>query len=158
MRALIVGASGGLGAAFIAQFAGDQRFSQVVGWSRSAVPAAHGKVSTARIDLCDEATIEVAARSLGEVDLVIVATGLLHDGHLKPEKTWRSLEASVMKRAFEVNTIGPALVAKHVLPLMPRNRRVVFATLSARVGSISPDHASDLSKTRLAVAQGAEIA
>ena len=82
MRALIVGASGGLGAAFIAQLAGDQRFSQVVGWSRSAVPAAHGKVSTARIDLCDEATIEVAARSLGEVDLVIVATGLLHDGHL----------------------------------------------------------------------------
>lgn len=137
MRALIVGASGGLGAAFVAQLAGDRRFSHVTGWSRSAIPAAHDKVRTTRIDLCDEATIEAAAQSLGEVDLVIVATGLLHDGDLKPEKTWRSLDSSMMKRVFEINTIGPALVAKHVLPLLPRDRRAVFAALSARVGSIS---------------------
>ncbi len=137
MRALIVGASGGLGAAFVAQLAGDSRFSHVTGWSRSAIPAAHANVCATRIDLCDEATIEAAAQSLGEVDLVIVATGLLHDGDLKPEKTWRSLDPSMMKRVFEINTIGPALVAKHVLPLLPRDRRAVFAALSARVGSIS---------------------
>lgn len=71
------------------------------------------------------------------VDLVIIATGLLHEGDLKPEKTWRSLDPSMMKRVFEINTIGPALVAKHVLPLLPRDRRTVFAALSARVGSIS---------------------
>ncbi len=42
-----------------------------------------------------------------------------------------------MRRSFEINTIGPALIAKHVLPLLPRDRRAVFAVLSARVGSIS---------------------
>ena len=36
-----------------------------------------------------------------------------------------------------MNTIGPALVAKHVLPLMPRTGRAVFAVLSARIGSIT---------------------
>ena len=68
---------------------------------------------------------------------MIVATGLLNDGDLKPEKTWRSLDPSTMKRVFEINVIGPALVAKHVLPLLPRHRRAVFAALTARVGSIS---------------------
>jgi NAD(P)-dependent dehydrogenase (short-subunit alcohol dehydrogenase family) len=137
MRALVVGASGGLGAALIARLTADPRFKQVTAWSRSASDATNASVTTRRIDLRDEATIEAAARDLAEVDLVILATGLLHDGDLKPEKTWRSLDAAAMMRAFEINTIGPALVAKHVLPLVPRDRRAVFAALSARVGSIS---------------------
>lgn len=65
MRALIVGASGGLGAAFVALLAGDSRFSEVIGWSRSALPALHDKVCSTPIDLCDEATIEAAAQGLG---------------------------------------------------------------------------------------------
>jgi NAD(P)-dependent dehydrogenase (short-subunit alcohol dehydrogenase family) len=100
------------------------------------MPLNHGKMSTAQVDLRDEATIEAAALTLGEVDLVIIATGLLHDGAVKPEKTWRALDAQAMQANFEINTIGPALVAKHVLPLLPRDRRAVFAALSARVGSI----------------------
>ena len=154
MRALIVGASGGLGAAFVALLAGDNRFSDIIGWSRSTLPAPHEKVSTTPVDVCDEATIEAAAQRLGEVDLVIIATGLLHDGDLKPEKTWRSLDPSMMRRVFEINTIGPALVAKHVLPLLPRDRRAVFAALSARVGSIGDNrlggwHSYRASKTAL---------
>jgi NAD(P)-dependent dehydrogenase (short-subunit alcohol dehydrogenase family) len=137
MRALVVGASGGLGSAFVSLLAADARFTQVTAWSRSAAVAASEKVLLKQIDLRDEATIEAAAAILGEVDLVIVATGLLHDGDLKPEKTWRSLDACMMERVFKINTIGPALVAKHVLPLLPRDRRAVFAALTARVGSIS---------------------
>jgi NAD(P)-dependent dehydrogenase (short-subunit alcohol dehydrogenase family) len=137
MRALVVGASGGLGSAFVSLLAADARFTRVTAWSRSAAVVTGEKIILKRIDLRDEAMIEAAAKSLGEVDLVIIATGLLHDGALKPEKTWRSLEPSTMIRAFEINTIGPALVAKHVLTLLPRDRRAVFAALSARVGSIS---------------------
>ena len=136
MRALVVGASGGLGAAFVELLAADSRFTQVTAWSRSELVVGGEKVVENRIDLRDEATIEAAAQSLGEVDLTIVATGLLHDGDLKPEKSWRSLDAATMRRAFEINTIGPALIARHVLPLLPRDRRGVFAALSARVGSI----------------------
>jgi NAD(P)-dependent dehydrogenase (short-subunit alcohol dehydrogenase family) len=136
MRALVVGGSGGLGAAFASLLAADPQFSHVTSWSRSAPPVAGQKASANRIDLRDEATIAAAAQDLGTVDLVLIATGLLHDNDMKPEKTWRSLNPAQMIRAFEINTIGPALIAKHVLPLLPRDRRAVFAALSARVGSI----------------------
>jgi NAD(P)-dependent dehydrogenase (short-subunit alcohol dehydrogenase family) len=137
MRALVVGASGGLGAAFVAKLVSDPRYTQVIVWSRSTAVASGAKIVAHSIDLRDESTIEAAAASLDEVDLAIVATGLLHDRHLKPEKSWQSLTPGAMIRAFEINTIGPALVAKHVLRHLPRDRRAVFAALSARVGSIS---------------------
>jgi NAD(P)-dependent dehydrogenase (short-subunit alcohol dehydrogenase family) len=137
MRALVVGASGGLGSAFVSLLGADARFTQVTAWSRSALVVPDEKIHLRQIDLRDEATIEAAAQSLGEVDLVIIATGVLHDGDLQPEKSWRSLEPSTMIRIFEINTIGPALIAKHVLPLLPRDRRAVFAAMSARVGSVS---------------------
>jgi hypothetical protein len=71
-----------------------------------------------------------------DVRLVIDASGILHGDGLSPEKSWRDLDATQMARAFAVNAIGPALLMKHFLPLLPRQGRSVFATLSARVGSI----------------------
>ncbi len=136
MRALVVGSSGGIGAALVAQLSADPRVTHLTGWSRSQTQAVRPGMTVQQIDLRDEATIAAAAQDLGEIDLAIVATGLLHDGTLKPEKSWRALDAAAMLRAFEINTIGPALIAKHVLPLLPRDRRAVFAVLSARVGSI----------------------
>lgn len=134
MRVLVVGASGGIGAAFATLLASDDRVSHITCWSRSPVLVPDG--ANAVIDLLDEESIATAARSLGDVDLAIVATGLLHDDEIEPEKTWRALDPMAMRRSFEINTIGPALIAKHVLPLLPRDRRAVFAVLSARVGSI----------------------
>ena len=67
---------------------------------------------------------------------MIVATGLLHDGDKGPEKAMRELDPVWMARNFAINAIGPALVAKHFLPTMPKAGRIVFAVLSARVGSI----------------------
>jgi hypothetical protein len=72
---------------------------------------------------------------------VIVASGILHDGdRLRPEKTWRALDGAALEGVYRVNAVGPALVAKHFLPLLARNRKSVFAALSARVGSISNNH------------------
>jgi NAD(P)-dependent dehydrogenase (short-subunit alcohol dehydrogenase family) len=56
---------------------------------------------------------------------------------MQPEKTCRAIQAAALAKAFAVNAIGPALVAKHTLPLLARDRKVVFAALSARVGSIA---------------------
>lgn len=87
----------------------------------------------------DEASLERAATfaaAKGEIRLVIDATGFLHDDQQEPEKSWRQLDAVKLARSFALNAIGPALIMKHVLPLSPRSGRFVFATLSARVGSI----------------------
>jgi NAD(P)-dependent dehydrogenase (short-subunit alcohol dehydrogenase family) len=72
----------------------------------------------------------------GPYDLIVVATGALDVGGRQPEKTIRSLTAEGLRDQFDVNTIGPALVLKHSIGLLRRDRRAVFAALSARVGSI----------------------
>lgn len=91
-------------------------------------------------DLTDEASIAAAAAGMKDEppEWVIVATGVLTlaDG-TGPERTYRRIDAARMAEVFVLNTIGPALIAKHTLPLMPRTDRFVFAALSARVGSIS---------------------
>jgi NAD(P)-dependent dehydrogenase (short-subunit alcohol dehydrogenase family) len=85
---------------------------------------------------------------------VIVATGRLHGYGLQPEKSMRALEADALMESYRINAIGPALIAKHVLPKLPRDRKSVFAALSARVSSISDNrsggwHAYRASKAAL---------
>lgn len=91
-------------------------------------------------ELLDEASIMAAARTIaadGPLDLIIVASGALTlPGSEGPEKSLRALDPDAMAQAFALNTIGPAMIAKHFLPLFRRDRRAVFAVLSARVGSI----------------------
>lgn len=128
----MVGVSGGIGRALADVLAAGG--TDVVGLARSAASAAD------RIDLLDEASIAAAAARVDDgraVDLVIVATGVLHAAGLGPERSWRELSADALAHAFAVNAIGPALVAKHFLPLLPRQGPATFAALSARVGSIS---------------------
>jgi NAD(P)-dependent dehydrogenase (short-subunit alcohol dehydrogenase family) len=137
--AAVVGSSGGLGAAFVAHLALRPEFTRVLALSRRPVADQVSHVVAAAVDITDEASIAAAAakaRALGELRLVIVATGLLHGEGLSPEKTWSALTWDALVHAFAVNSIGPALVAKHFLPLLPRHGRSVFAALSARVGSI----------------------
>ncbi|MDD9911248.1 MAG: SDR family NAD(P)-dependent oxidoreductase [Ahrensia sp.] len=138
---VIVGASGGIGAAFAEHLVERKEVETVLCLSRKGVaPIASPKVQADRLDYADAGTIEAAAekaKARGPLDLVIVATGLLHDGEFGPEKSLRDLDAERLTRAFHVNTIGPTLVARHFLPLMRRDAKSVFAALSARVGSIS---------------------
>lgn len=137
--AAIVGASGGIGAAMTRQLADIPTIERVLAFSRSPVAFNHPRVQTGHIDLEDEETIAAAAettREAGGAQIVIVAVGLLHDGAIQPEKSWRALDADQLTRSFQINTIGPALVARHFLPLFPRSGRAIFAALSARVGSI----------------------
>ena len=107
---------------------------------RAVVIGASGGIGGALVDALrdEDAEVQAFARSFdGEGDLVFVATGLLHEGERRPEKAWRDLDSGWMARNFLINAIGPALVAKYFLPLLSRDRRSVFAALSARVGSIS---------------------
>lgn len=130
-RAVVIGANGGIGSALAKGL--ETQGAAVVRLARSEAGDRH-------IDLTDEGSIAAAADSVGaggSCDLVIVATGMLHAPGIQPEKTWRQLAPDALAQQFAVNAIGPALVAKHFLPLLSEDRRAGFAALSARVGSIA---------------------
>ncbi len=130
-RLAVVIGSGGIGSALAEALRKEgEVFDEVLTLGRGSTPA---------LDLLDEASIAACARWLaasGMPELVIDATGILHGPAMAPEKSWRELDPATMAQAFAINAIGPALLMKHFLPLLPRDRRAVFATLSAKVGSI----------------------
>jgi NAD(P)-dependent dehydrogenase (short-subunit alcohol dehydrogenase family) len=131
--AVVIGASGGIGAAFEAALVEEGAFDVVHGFARS-------RTGSQYLDLLNETSIAAAAAHVAAgppPTLVVVATGLLHGGDHGPEKALRDLDPDWLAKVYAVNAIGPALVAKHFLPIMPSKGRAVFAALSARVGSIS---------------------
>lgn len=136
----IVGASGGIGRALVSLLADSGRSGRLYALSRSPIDLHHGGIVRHAIDISDEDSIRQAAAASTErapLDLVIVATGILHDKEgLRPEKSLKELEPQQLARVFAVNAIGPALVAKHFLPRLRSGHKTVFAALSARVGSI----------------------
>jgi NAD(P)-dependent dehydrogenase (short-subunit alcohol dehydrogenase family) len=147
LRVLVWGASGGIGGAFEAALEANPRVATVMAASRKAA-------SPWRFDLEDEASIAAVAQAAaaeGPLDLVLVATGVLLPN---PEKSWRQLDSSVLSRAYAINAIGPALIAKHTLGLLRRDAKSAFACISARVGSIEDNrlggwHAYRASKAAL---------
>ncbi len=127
MTAVVIGATGGIGAAL----------SDAL--ERDSEPVMRlGRRTEPRLDLLEEASIAAAAAHIGPgLALVINATGFLHDEQYQPERSLRQIDPTHMALSFAINATGPALLMKHFLPLLARDRRAVFATLSARVGSIS---------------------
>ena len=136
---VVAGANGGIGRAFVDALVDDPRVGRVTALSRRPVEARHERLRSATIDFADEASIAGAAKSCGaNIDLVIVATGILHrDPDIRPEKRLADLDAETIAEVLRINAIGPALLAKHFLPLLRRDDKSAFAAISARVGSIS---------------------
>mgnify|MGYP001822667921 CR=1 FL=1 len=123
--ALIIGASGGIGAAIARELS--QRGVRVDTLSRTVDG----------LDVTDEASISSHLDGLeGPYDLIFVATGILSAEGADPEKAIREVTAGALLHQFMTNAVGPMLILKHALRLVPRDRRAVFAVLSARVGSI----------------------
>ena len=129
--ALVVGASGGIGGAIADALDANPRCGTVIRLSRSHRPG---------FDIADETAVEMAftdiAESHGALDFIFDATGILEVDGTPPEKALRHLDAETMARAYAVNAIGPALLFKHGANLLSRDGKIIFATLSARVGSI----------------------
>jgi NAD(P)-dependent dehydrogenase (short-subunit alcohol dehydrogenase family) len=127
---IVIGSSGGIGAALLSAL--EKAGGRVIGFSRQG---------HLRLDLTDEDSIARAAADIAAMGLipsqVIVATGILHRSAHGPEKALRDLSPDWMLENYRINAVGPAIIAKHFLPLMPRSGRALFAVLSARVGSIS---------------------
>jgi NAD(P)-dependent dehydrogenase (short-subunit alcohol dehydrogenase family) len=131
MSVVVIGASGAIGGALADAL------------ERSGRPPFRlGRGTNPALDLRDEASIAAAAARSGTgLRLVIDATGFLHGEGFSPEKALRQIDPAHMAAGFAINAIGPALLMKHFLPRLAREERAVFATLSARVGSISDNRA-----------------
>ena len=128
-QALVVGASGGIGAAVALALEG-QGYA-VTRLSRSVDG----------LDVTDEASVQACLdRLVGRYTTVFVATGALELGPYRPEKSLRAVDPAAFAAQFALNATGPLLVLKHALRLMPRDEPVRFAALSARVGSIGDNH------------------
>lgn len=129
LNIVVIGANGGIGSALISLLKDQYPSSSIHALSRL------------EIDFTDEDKIKNTAEHCSinaPIDLVIVTTGLLHkDSFISPEKSLRDINAKSLQEVLHVNAIGPALVMKHFLPKMNKTQKSVFATLSARVGSIS---------------------
>lgn len=159
MRIAIIGASGGIGRALCDALTAMPAVEQVYALSRSGGVVQHPKLQPVFLDLEDEASIEAAAARIasdGKLSGVIIASGVLSDRarDIAPEKSWRDQSMPAFEHVFRINTFGPALVAKYFLPLLDAKQRVIFAALSARVGSISDNglggwHAYRASKAAL---------
>ena len=139
-RVAVIGASGGIGSGFCRTLADTESVASLFAFSRSGNSSFGDKSVAATIDTADENSVAQAAALAakdGPLDLVIVATGVLHRDSLQPEKSMGQIEASQLLDVYRTNAVGPALVAKHFLPHLARERKSAFAVLSARVGSIS---------------------
>jgi len=155
MLAVVFGSSGGIGRALAEGVIASRNYTAVYAVSRSGaeIKGAFNR----RAEFTDEAQLASLSAEIGgagPVTLCLVASGLLSADGVQPEKTYRALSADAFARVFAANTIAPALIAKHMLALMPKAERSVFAALSARVGSISDNrlggwHAYRASKAAL---------
>lgn len=128
-KALVIGASGAIGAAMVRQLEADPRCGSVIGLGRKTAPS---------LDFNDEASVAAAATALtarGPFNLIVNATGVLHTPRFSPEKRLTQLDFAHMADTFQVNAFGPAMVLAKFAPLLDR-QRAVLAVISAKVGSI----------------------
>jgi len=128
--AVIIGGTGSIGAAC----------AEEIGYRRPDIDVmVLGRATDPSIDLLSEESVSEAAARVASrqlpVSIVLVATGILHTESVQPEKTWKQINQPALDTLFRVNAIGPMLVMKHFLPLLPKLEKSVFACLSARVGS-----------------------
>lgn len=137
LHAIVVGSSGGIGKAVTEALLTHSNVQQVTGMSRSQTPIEHSKFNALSIDILDEESISNAVSMVEPAQLIIIATGILHDDIAQPEKSLNNLDFNVLQRLFDVNTIGPALLIKHLSKKLISQEPCLMGVLSAKVGSIS---------------------
>ena len=141
----VIGANGGIGRALVTEIQKQPCVDKIFCCSREQGEIDVNKTTFIKLNVADDNSIASAADEIksktNKIDVIIVATGILHEGDaLRPEKSWRSLNTENLIKIFQINTIGPAIIAKHFIEFLPTDRKCIFAALSARVGSIEDNH------------------
>ncbi|MCH9617515.1 MAG: hypothetical protein SP4CHLAM5_09440 [Chlamydiia bacterium] len=136
----ILGSSGAIGRAFASKLSLLYPDATIYAFSRTPLSFTEKNIIVYQLDYEKEESIKDAALSCSQdrpFNMVIVATGILHQDERMPEKSICELTKENLHLLFEVNTVLPAMIAKHFLPRLSSSCRSIFALLSARIGSIS---------------------
>jgi NAD(P)-dependent dehydrogenase (short-subunit alcohol dehydrogenase family) len=139
-QALVLGASGAIGDAFLRHFQSDAQCALAVGLSRQG--DVHFELENEESMASCASVLRNPSGPYGACAFkwIIDATGALTLDGQGPEKRLDALNSAQLLRQFEVNAVGPALLMKHFLPLLLTQETACYATLSARVGSIEDNH------------------
>ena len=128
--ALIFGISGGIGSNLYSNL--KRKKFKVYGYSRT---------TECNNDIISENYLKALSHKFKEqnikIKIFINAIGFLHDNDYSPEKKLQDIDLKYMKKCFEINTIPTALMIKYFCPLMIKEEKSIFASISAKVGSIS---------------------
>ena len=148
-NALIVGASQGIGLGFVKSLLQQANVQNVYGTYRSKDTATElfslnqqygDRLTCLQVDITQEEQIITALKqiqeSVSELHLAIYCVGVLHNQNLSPEKSLRQIDPDKLLYYFQVNSIGAVLLAKHLMPLFKKTEGSIFASISAKVGSI----------------------
>ncbi|NEP61496.1 MAG: SDR family NAD(P)-dependent oxidoreductase [Symploca sp. SIO2G7] len=147
-QALVIGGNRGIGFGFVNQLLKDERFERVFATYRTTSTSTEllnlaqhtDRLQCLPMDLTDEVHIADGLAAVQaktpRLHFVINCVGFLHAGEVTPEKALRQLKAENLMRYFQVNSIGAVLLAKHLLPLLKQGQPNIFATISAKIGSI----------------------
>ena len=148
-RALVVGASQGIGLGFVRALLKQDNFQRIFATYRNQSTAGElfalqeqypNRLECLQVDITDESQIAAGVKQIQEsvkhLHLALYCVGVLHEGNLAPEKSLRQIKPENLIYSFQVNSIGAVLLAKHLMPLFTKSDRSIFASISAKVGSI----------------------
>lgn len=152
-NALIVGASQGIGLGFVRALLQKYNFNHIFATYRNQSTAGElftlqkqygDRLKCLQVDITDESQIVAGVKQIQEsvkqLHLVIYCVGVLHEDNLAPEKSLRQIKPENLIYSFQVNSIGAVLLAKHLMPLFKKSECSIFASISAKVGSIGDNH------------------
>jgi NAD(P)-dependent dehydrogenase (short-subunit alcohol dehydrogenase family) len=146
---LVLGATQGIGLGFVKKMLQEEAIATLFATYRTRSAAGEllalaeanpGRLICVALDVTQEvqmaeliSTIQTCTRQL---HWAINCVGMLHDESLQPEKSLQQLNTDQLLQYFQINSISAALLAKHLLPLLKHGDRSIFASISAKVGSI----------------------
>ena len=136
----IIGASGTIGSTFISHLVMNYPEAHIHAISRQIIETKELAITPHKVDYRSEDSIQNTAHEVSRelpLDLVINATGILHDELVTPEKSLINLTSQSMQHLYEIDCIIPSMIAKYFVPKLNNESRSIFAALSARIGSIS---------------------
>lgn len=137
MRIAVVGGSGGIGQALVEKLVRSNVVEVLHATYRRNPPEIQSReVVWEQVDLADESSVSDWSRTVGELDWLINAAGVLHTGNQRPEKSIAELSPEFFTHNITVNALASLMLAKHLWQKFDHGRLAAFAVISARVGSI----------------------